>query len=79
VVVSELALVVLHPNFEHYRVIKLNMMDDEVEAMFQVRRERLAALAAGPETPLPAAAATVVEEEPEPVPTGRALFIEETE
>jgi hypothetical protein len=78
-VVSELALVVLHPNFEHYRVIKLNMMDDEVEAMFQVRRERLAALAAGPETPLPAAAATVVEEEPEPVPTGRALFIEETE
>jgi ATP-dependent exoDNAse (exonuclease V) beta subunit len=34
-VVSELALVVLHPNFEHYRVFKLNMMDEEVEAMFR--------------------------------------------
>jgi hypothetical protein len=40
-VVSELALVVLHPIFDHYRVIKLNLMDAEVEAMFQVRAERL--------------------------------------
>jgi hypothetical protein len=75
-VVSELALVVLHPNFEHYRVIKLNMMDEEVEAMFQVRAARLAALAAPPETPLPAAAAAPCEEE-EPVPDKKPLFVDE--
>ena len=47
-------------------------MDEEVEAMFQVRAARLAA---GPEPPLPAAA---VEEEPEPEPTGgKPLFVTE--
>jgi PD-(D/E)XK nuclease superfamily len=40
--VSELALVVLHPNNPSYRVIKLNRMDDEVTAMFEDRARRLA-------------------------------------
>ena len=40
--VSELALVVLHPNNPSYRVVKLNRMDDEVTAMFETRRAALA-------------------------------------
>jgi hypothetical protein len=43
--VTELALVVLHPNQTSYEVIQLNMMDDEVEAMFQARRVRMLAAA----------------------------------
>lgn len=43
VTVSELALVVLHPNNPTYQVIMLNRMDDEVSAMFALRAERLAA------------------------------------
>ena len=46
VVVSELALVVLHPNNASFKVIQLNMMDDEVQAMFDVRADKLAALEA---------------------------------
>ena len=42
VVVSELALVVLHPNQPSFRVVKLNMMDAEVEAMMESRRASLA-------------------------------------
>jgi PD-(D/E)XK nuclease superfamily len=38
-VVSEMALVVLHPNNETYKVIALNRMDDEVTAMFETRRK----------------------------------------
>jgi ATP-dependent exoDNAse (exonuclease V) beta subunit len=41
-IVSELALVVLHPNNKSFKVIMLNFMDEEVEAMFQVRADRLA-------------------------------------
>lgn len=36
--VSELALVVLHPNNTSFQVIKVNRMEEEVEAMFEVRR-----------------------------------------
>lgn len=36
--VDELALVVLHPNNASFQVIKVNRMEDEVEAMFEVRR-----------------------------------------
>ena len=36
--VSELALVVLHPNNRTYQVFMLNRMDDEVSAMFEDRR-----------------------------------------
>jgi hypothetical protein len=46
VTVTELALVVLHPNQPSYRVIQLNRMDDEVTAMFESRRAKLAALEA---------------------------------
>lgn len=42
-VVSELALVVLHPNNKSFKVIKLNMMDEEVELMFQARRAKVLA------------------------------------
>jgi hypothetical protein len=77
VVVSELALVVLHPNFEHYRVIKLNMMDEEVEAMFQVRAARLAALTAGPKTMFSPTDVSKVDETPEPAADGKALFVDE--
>lgn len=37
-VVSELALVVLHPNQTSYRVIMVNRMEEEVEAMFETRK-----------------------------------------
>ena len=37
--VSELALVVLHPNNGSYQVVKVNRMEEEVEAMFEVRAE----------------------------------------
>lgn len=41
--VSEMALVVLHPNNTSFRVIMLNHMDDEVDAMFEDRRQKIAA------------------------------------
>ena len=44
--VSELALVVLHPNQTSYRVIMVNRMEEEVEAMFAARRAAVAAAAA---------------------------------
>jgi hypothetical protein len=44
--VSEMALVVLHPNNKSFKVIMLNRMDDEVTAMFEDRREKLKALEA---------------------------------
>ena len=37
--VSEMALVVLHPNNPSFRVIKVNRMEAEVEAMFETRRK----------------------------------------
>ena len=37
IVVSEMALVILHPNNSSYKVIMLNRMDDEVTAMFTQR------------------------------------------
>ena len=46
IVVSELALVVLHPNNASFKVIKVNRMEDEVEAMFEARRQVVAAAAA---------------------------------
>ena len=42
-VVSEMALVVLHPNSSSYKVIKINRMDDEVTLMFQTRAAAVAA------------------------------------
>lgn len=36
--VSELALVILHPNNPSFKVMLLNRMDDEVTAMFETRR-----------------------------------------
>jgi hypothetical protein len=41
--VSELALVVLHPDNSSFRVIQVNRMEDEVEAMFEDRREKIKA------------------------------------
>jgi hypothetical protein len=80
--VTELALVVLHPNFDHYRVIKLNMMDEEVETMFQVRRDYLAGLAGlaglsalAAESAAPDIATVI--EEPEPIYNGIAMFVDE--
>ena len=45
-VVSELALVILHPNNTSYKVVRINMMDDEIEAMFELRAGRLVAAGA---------------------------------
>lgn len=39
--VSELALVVLHPNNRSFKVIKLNRMDEEVTAMFESRKQKM--------------------------------------
>ncbi len=44
--VSEMALVVLHPNNTNFKVYMLNRMDDEVTAMFEDRREKLKAIEA---------------------------------
>jgi len=46
VTVSELALVVLHPNQTTYKVVRLNMMDEEVESMMATRTRVPAAAAA---------------------------------
>ena len=55
VVVSELALVVLHPINSSFRVIQLNRMDDEVTLMFETRREQLKnGTAIGHRAPVPA-------------------------
>lgn len=39
--ISELALVVLHPNNASFKVIQLNRMDEEVTAMFESRRQKI--------------------------------------
>lgn len=39
--IDELALVILHPNNPNWRVIKINIMEDEVTAMFDARRRAL--------------------------------------
>jgi hypothetical protein len=42
--VSEMALVILHPNNDSYQVVMLNRMDDEVTAMIEWRRAKLQGL-----------------------------------
>jgi len=39
--VDELALVILHPNNANWRVIKINIMEDEVQEMFECRKRAL--------------------------------------
>ena len=39
---EELALVILHPNNENWRVIKINIMEAEVLDMFECRKRALA-------------------------------------
>jgi hypothetical protein len=41
-IISELALVVLHPDNATWRVLRLNLMDDEVEGMMAARKRALA-------------------------------------
>jgi len=77
-VVSELALVVLHPNAGSYEVISLDILDDEVEAMFQWRAGQLAGTAS-----IPSAAVAEVqsdsEESAEPVKKGTWMGLSEPE
>jgi hypothetical protein len=40
-VVNELALVILHPNNKSFKIVKLNLMDAEVEAMWSHRLEQM--------------------------------------
>ena len=47
--VSELALVILHPNNSKFRVLQLAMMEEEVDGIFAARK---AAVAAGSVEPL---------------------------
>lgn len=42
-VISELALVVLHPNHKNFMVVMLNRMKDEVQSMFDFRLAQIAA------------------------------------
>ena len=42
-VISEMALVVLHPNNKNYRRYKLNRLEDEIEGMMEARRAAVAA------------------------------------
>lgn len=44
--VSEMALVILHPNNDDFKIARVNRMDDEITAMFETRRARLEALGA---------------------------------
>ena len=39
VVISEMALIVLHPNNKNYRRFKLNRLEDEIEEMVETRRK----------------------------------------
>jgi len=39
--VDELALVILHPNNQNWRLIKINIMEDEVKDMFEARKRAL--------------------------------------
>ena len=39
--VNELALVILHPNNKSFKIVKLNLMDAEVEAMWAFRLEQM--------------------------------------
>jgi hypothetical protein len=41
--VSEMALVILHPNNRDYQIARINRMDDEITAMFETRRAKLLA------------------------------------
>ena len=40
--IDELALVILHPNNDNWRVIKVNIMEQEVLDMFECRKRALA-------------------------------------
>jgi hypothetical protein len=60
--VSELALVILHPNLPCYKILLLNRMDAEVDAMFAVRRAAVAAADAMVTEVTEAAAVTEVTE-----------------
>ena len=44
--VSELALVILHPNNSSFRVMMLNRLEDEVDAIFADRLAKVTAAAA---------------------------------
>jgi hypothetical protein len=46
--VSELALVVLHPNNRSFQIIKVHRMEEEVEAMFAVRRQVVVGIPVNP-------------------------------
>jgi len=42
IVVSEMALVIMHPNNANYKRYKLNRLDDEIEAVIEARRAAVA-------------------------------------
>jgi hypothetical protein len=41
IVVSEMALVIMHPNNANYKRYKLNRLDDEIEGVIEARRHAL--------------------------------------
>lgn len=43
IVISEMALVILHPNNKNYKLIRLNRLEDEIEDMVASRKRALAA------------------------------------
>jgi hypothetical protein len=53
--VSELALVILHPNQSSFRVMKLNRLTEEVDAIFADRLKKVTAMRGALAPPLPAA------------------------
>ena len=40
--VTELCIVIFHPNNENYQIFKLNILDDEIEAMLDCRKRAIA-------------------------------------
>jgi hypothetical protein len=50
--VSELALVILHPNNKSYKIIQLNLMDAEVDAMWDARLKAVQASVNGVPAPM---------------------------
>jgi hypothetical protein len=72
--VSEMALVILHPNNDSYQVVMLNRMDDEVTAMIEWRRAKLLGLPA-PASPAPAPKSPVAT--PKSKKTASPLFVDE--
>jgi hypothetical protein len=76
-VVDELALVILHPNNKSYQIVKLNLMDAEVEAMWAARAASLVAAVDGVPAPIIPPVVEAVSEEDKPIENTGCLIADD--